>query len=136
MRKCKKAGIILILVGFCLLIISFAFISGHQQKLGVLESMSDMELILNEGKWIAYPRGYTPPAAPLPAPVPPDDHFYERYKELEKIYITPLQNFTPHYENRIAIPYKYFFGLDIILIFLGIGIVTLSKSNKKSAVQA
>lgn len=132
MHKGKKIGIILILVGLCLLLVSLAFISGYQQKLGLLGSISDMELVLKEGKWVDYPQGYTPPAAPLPAPVPPDDPFYERYKELEKTYIDPLRNFTPHYEKRIAIPYKYFFGLDIILIFLGIGIVIFSKSNKKN----
>ncbi|MDI6789647.1 MAG: hypothetical protein QME44_03035 [Thermodesulfobacteriota bacterium] len=132
MLKARRVGIILFLIGFCLLIISLAFVSGYNKNLGLLGSVGKMEIVLKEGTWLAYPPGYSPPPAPLPAPVPPSDPFYEQYMDLEKIYIDPLKNFTPHYEGRIAMLFKYFFAIDILIIFGGILAMILSKANTKS----
>lgn len=55
-----------------------------------------------------------------------DDLENRTTKEYQEKYIDPLKNFTPHHEGRIAIPYKYLFVLNIILIFVAIGVLILS----------
>lgn len=54
-----------------------------------------------------------------------DDRREYETKEYQEKYINPLKNFTSHYEGRIAIPYKYLFILNIILIFVAVGVLIL-----------
>jgi hypothetical protein len=136
MVKARKMGIILFLMGICLLLISFAFVSRYDKKLGLLGSVSKMEIVLKEGTWLAYPPGYIPPKpaeAPRPPPRTPEEYkqYKEQDREFERIYLDPLKKFIPHYEGRIAIAFKYFFAIDMIIIFLGITAMILSKTNPK-----
>jgi len=136
MVKARKIGIILFLMGICLLLISFAFVSHYDKKLGLLGSVSKMEIVLKEGTWLPYPPGYIPPKpAEAPRPVPRTSEEYKQYmeqdREYERIYLDPLKNFTPHYEGRISIAFKYFFAIDMVIIFLGITAIILSKTNAK-----
>ena len=99
-----------------------------------------MEIVLKEGAWLEHPPGYIPrkteakpPEAPLPPPRSPEEYrqYMEREREYERIYLDPLKKFTPHYEGRISMPFKYFFAIDMVIIFLGITAIILSKTNAK-----
>lgn len=123
-----------------MLVISFAFVSSYDKKLGLLGSVSKMEIVLKEGAWLEHPPGYIPrkteakpPEAPLPPPRSPEEYrqYMEREREYERIYLDPLKKFTPHYEGRISMPFKYFFAIDMVIIFLGITAIILSKTNAK-----
>ncbi len=57
------------------------------------------------------------------------DEYDKKYKEYQEKYGEPLKNFTPHYEGRIAIPYKYLFILNITIIFTGLGMLILSSKR-------
>lgn len=136
MANARKIGIILFLIGICLLLISFAFVSHYDKKLGLIGSLSKMEIVVKEGTWLAYPPGYIPPelaATPRPEPRTPEEYkqYKEQDREYERIYFDPLRNFTPHYEGRISIVFKYFFAIDMVIIFLGITAIILSKTNAK-----
>ena len=136
MGKVRNIGIILFLIGFCLLVISFVFVSHYDKELGLLGSVSKMEIVLKEGAWLAYPPGYIPskPAeAPRPIPRSPDEYkqYMEQDREYKKTYLDPLKHFTPHYEGRISLPFKYFFAIDMVIIFIGITAIILSKTNAK-----
>jgi len=50
-------------------------------------------------------------------------------KEYQEKYVEPLKNFSPHYEGRIVIPYKYLFILNIAIIFTGLGMLILSSKR-------
>jgi len=36
-----------------------------------------------------------------------------------------------HYEGRLAIPYKYFIAVGILVVFIGISIIVLTKNKKQ-----
>ena len=54
---------------------------------------------------------------------------FEGTKEYQEKYVEPLKNFSPHYEGRIVIPYKYLFILNIAIIFTGLGMLLLSSKR-------
>lgn len=54
---------------------------------------------------------------------------FEGTKEYQEKYVEPLKNFSPHYEGRIVIPYKYLFILNIAIIFTGLGMLILSSKR-------
>jgi hypothetical protein len=93
MNNKKTIGIIFILVGISLFIISFAFVKGYDKRDGFLGSLGQMEIVLKEGS----------------DPTTPGFH--------------PIDERNSH----IAVPYKYFFAVDIALIFVGIGFLILPK---------
>lgn len=144
MRTDKKIGIILILTGICLLLLSAVFLGYRDEdkyegemkgfyyeyikKIGLVGDIKELDVVIKKGKWLGAQPGYIPAPAPLPSPTSP-----ELEREYERLYRDPWKNFTPHYEGRIAIPLKYFFAADIIIIFVGIGIIIFSKSNKEEA---
>lgn len=145
----KKTGIILVLVGIFWFLISFVLIPySGLGFLWQLNYMTTTEIVLKEGRWLQFPDGYVPPpASPLSLydpmlnlqkqePVMPMDQYLQlsdeydkKYKEYQEKYGDPLKNFTPHYEGRIAIPYKYLFILNITIIFTGLGMLILSSKR-------
>lgn len=151
----KKIGMILVLVGSFWFLISFVLIPGYNPGLGFiwhLNYMTTTEIVLKEGRWLQLPDGYVPPPS-LPSaltlsklmlnsqkqePMPMDqylqlsDEYDKKYKEYQEKYGEPLKNFTPHYEGRIAIPYKYLFILNVAIIFTGLGMLILSKQTTQS----
>jgi hypothetical protein len=146
----KKIGMILVLAGSFWFLISFV-LTPYSPGLGFiwhLNYMTTTEIVLKEGKWLQFPDGYVPPPA-LPSalinqmsnfqkqePVMPMDQYLQlrdeydkKYKEYQEKYAELLKKFTPHYEGRIAIPYKYLFILNIAIIFTGFGMLILSKQT-------
>jgi len=104
----KRIGILIILIGLCAFLTSFAFLPEYNHRVGFLVNINHTDLILKEGKWVR-----------------PD--IFDEIVTKEKG--VPF-NKVAHWEGRIALPYKYFIIADIIFIFLGIVILLLSKSDK------
>ena len=113
----KTRGIILILVGIGLFIISFAFVKGYDRGDGLLGSLQQMEFVLRAVEIIPSPE------APRPACMP-DKPKYQECIEIQKAAEEASQKRAELNEEamkrRIAIPYKYFFTVDIAIIFVGI----------------
>ena len=148
----EKIGMILVLAGSFWFLISFVLIP-YSPGLGFiwhLNYMTTTEIVLKEGRWLQFPDGYVPPPSPPIAlilsnpvfnfqkqePIMPMDQYLQlrdeydkKYKEYQEKYGELLKNFTPHYEGRIAIPYKYLFILNIAIIFTGLGMLILSKQT-------
>ncbi|NCO83254.1 MAG: hypothetical protein COZ31_05630 [Nitrospirae bacterium CG_4_10_14_3_um_filter_44_29] len=105
----KKIGMILVLVGLFWFLISFVLIPGYSPALGFIAHLNNMtttEIVLKEGQ--------VKEESIL-------DMFMKR--------VEPLKNFSPQYEGRIAIPYKYLFILNIAIIFTGLGMLLLSSKR-------
>jgi len=137
MHKGRKVGIILILVGLCLQLVSFAFVSNYNPEWGVLDNISSMELVIKEGysqqKEIDYAMSLPDPA-PAPDAYVPGEPFPKEEPSYKEWIINDIKAHPD--EIRIALPYKYFYCLDIILIFLGIGLVIFGKLEKKESAKA
>lgn len=149
MRTDKKIGIILILTGICLFLLSLLFLGyrdkdryGEENEIiyfkyivaerGLIENINELDIVIKKGRWLEYPPGYIPADAPRPTPTSPEE--YKQYMKENREHERIWKDFTPHYKGRIAIPFKYFLTADIIIIFWGIGIIIFSKSNKKEAI--
>jgi len=114
MNNKKTIGIILILVGIGLFIISFAYVKGYDNRDGFLESLGQMEFVLRKGD------------QPKPETPRPAEDFHP-VKEGEVILI-PVEE-EDAINSHIAVPYKYFFTIDIFIIFVGIGFLILPKRS-------
>jgi hypothetical protein len=104
----KKIGMILVLVGSFWFLISIVLIP-YSPGLGFiwhLNYMTTTGIVLKEGQ--------VKEESIL-------DMFMKR--------VEPLKNFSPQYEGRIAIPYKYLFILNIAIIFTGLGMLLLSSKR-------
>jgi hypothetical protein len=104
----NKIGLILILFSICLFIISIPFTSGYKSSQGIFSS-NEMVIVIKEGKqeWI-----------------PDNDPLNLLNKGYEKIPQPP-----PGYEiqkqifkGRVEIPFKWFFAVNSIILFWGIGL--------------
>jgi len=101
----------LILIGVCLHLFSYAFISDYNPKWGLLKNLGEMELVFKEG-----------------------DSARTEIAELEE-----TENDLPvagemkaqSGKKRIAVPYKDFYIATMILIFWGMGLVIFCKPGKK-----
>jgi hypothetical protein len=118
MNNKKTIGIILILVGIGLFIISFAFVKGYDNRDGFLGSLGQMKFVLREGESLK-PEAPRPAEAPLTAPPVEPPRIVEDFKPVEEDAI----------KRPIAVPYKYFFAIDIAIIFVGIGFLMLPKRS-------
>ncbi len=98
MTKYKRIGIILILIGICIPLISFVFATGYNPHFGFWWSVTKMEIKL----W------HTSKSTLAPGWYDVDD-----------------ARLVPHY---VVLPYKYLFSLGIIFILVGICLFALSKS--------
>jgi hypothetical protein len=124
MNNKKTIGIILILVGIGLFIISFAFVKGYDNQDGFLGSLGQMEFILREVEFEKIKAEY-------PCPVcPENDHDCLEVKEkCAADHEISKQINEDIMKRRIALPYKYFFAVDIIIIFTGITFLILRKKS-------
>ena len=124
MSNNSKVGAILSLVGIGLLIISFAFAKGYNKDEGLLVSLGQMEFILREVEFEKLKGGY-------PCPVcPENDHDCLDVKEKCKADNEIRKKIDEDImKRRIAVPYKYFFAVDIIIIFAGITFLILRKKS-------
>jgi hypothetical protein len=143
MNEKKKYGIIFILVGCCAVIISTLLSSGYIPTGGYLYSIRSMETVLKEGQIFHYPQiagaklrvdlgggrivdtpgGLEPQETLNYIKNTYDPSFFDR------ITGNSYTN-TYYYKGRIAIPYKYCLSVEFIIIFIGIGLFLLAKSEK------
>ena len=100
LRK-RNQGIVLLLTGIGVLLISFLLASGYKQNRSLLNNIYHMEVVIAKGRY-----KYIPPRS--------------RW-ELGKGY----------YEGRIAIPLKYSIVVSIVLILFGTGIILTTRENIK-----
>ena len=98
----KKIGVILILIGIALFFVSIINAEKYHPRLGVLGSISRMEVVLKKG---VYNSGDT---------------------EWGRI----LREYDGDYSGRKTIPLKYVLTLSTIIIITGIGLVILGKPDK------
>ena len=124
MSNNSKVGAILSLVGIGLLIISFAFAKGYNKDEGVLASLGQMEFILREVEFDKIKAEY-------PCPVCPEkDHNCLEVKEkCDANHEISKQINEDIMKKRIVVPFKYFFAVDIIIIFSGITFLILRKKS-------
>jgi uncharacterized membrane protein len=122
MSKAKKIGIVLILVGICLPVISLGFASGYYPTRGLIGNIQSMEIILREESYILTPWSEDTI----------DTGDTGRIIKEEDI----TNNFEPvPVKSKIAIPYKYIFAVGIVLVFSGIGIMVLSNTKQDRVTQ-
>ena len=122
MSKAKKIGIVLILIGICLPIVSLGFASNYYPRLGLIRNIQMMEIVLRPE---LLGNNIITDFQPIKE-VPPEKKPKElKSNDWEIVKEEPIK-------PKIAIPYKYIFALGVVLIFAGIGIIVLS-SNKKGA---
>lgn len=101
MRKAKKIGIILNLIGICLPTVTLPFISEFHPLTDVcltsnfFHNMGNMKVVLRS----------------------------------EQV-VTPDNPQRTNYKGKIAIPYRYLFALGVILACAGIGAIVLTGENK------
>lgn len=130
MNNKQRTGAILILVGIGLFIISFAFIKGYDKQDGLLGSLGQMEFVLREGD-MPKPEAPRPAEAPAPPSSEKQDVVILPDKEIKVISdFIPVEKEDTK-KTHIAIPYKYFFTIDIAIIFVGIAFLILPKKNLK-----
>lgn len=132
----KRIGIILILVGVASFFLSFLFARGYDPKVGFLGSIGHMEFVLREN--------------PVSKPFDDSEFIQEMIRlkmekdrlegkkskpgEIFQMIIDDPQNkrWQEYWEgerNRIAIPYKFFLTVAIIIIFTGIGLLIVPKKQ-------
>jgi hypothetical protein len=113
----RNMGIIIILVGVGILFISVFFSSGYHTGLNFIGNISQMEIVIDEGKY---------PETPA----------------VEEESVTPEEEAPPVVEEeavieevreRVAIPLKYPLSLSVVLILLGTGIILISKNKETNA---
>lgn len=105
----RDHGIIIILVGVGLLFISIFFSSGSYHKFDFMTNLQIMEVVLDKGTIVSQEE--KKPKTLLDAAFPD----------------------PPKRVGKVAIPLKYLLSMSVLLVLIGIGIVLLSKNNKKSA---
>jgi len=111
----RQFGILLIIIGIFIPSILYPFTSSSKKS----SRLQDLEVVFVNGIWKA------------------KQVFVREYsglmtrEEREKLpgYIDSKDG-DGHYEGRIAFPYKYPMAFGILLTFIGIGFVALSKNNK------
>jgi hypothetical protein len=113
MSKVKKIGIVLILVGICLPVITLGFTSGYSRNAGLIGNIQRMEIVLIPGE--------KPSPVPAPPNAPPPERGLLRFDDIP--IIKPIK-------PELAIPYKYIFAFGVVLVFAGIGTIALSNSKK------
>jgi hypothetical protein len=91
MNQARRIGTILILVGLCLPIVSFAFVDNYSSEESIVTNIMEMEVVLREGKIV-------------------------------------ISGGSFETTSKKAIPYKYIFGLGVVLVFTGAVYITLWKT--------
>ena len=158
MSKAKKIGVILILVGICLPLVSLGFVSNYHPSLGIIENIQGMKIVLrhetdklsvgtNEfgySKRDAYNelrrRGYSDEEIinTIKAKKPSSTLKKEEEDPIEGGRIIKEENTYSLEDFKIipekAIAYKYIFVLSVFLVFTGIVIIVLS-SNKQDRIK-
>ena len=107
MTKYKQIGIVLILIGFFLPLISFTFADGYNPRLGFWWSVPKMNVNLWKTQNL-----------PRPSPNNPN--------------IVPAEDLPDELKPSVTLPFKYPFSLGIFTILVGIGFAVLPKHSKKT----
>lgn len=145
MSKAKKIGILLILIGICLPIISLAFASPYHYhpRRGLISNIQTMKIILRkekQGKPLTYVEakkaGYsdTEIVEYLKKHSPNFDWTSAKrdgYSDTEIAEYLSRKIFIKDVKPKISIPYKYIFALGCVLVFTGIGLITLSNGKRR-----
>jgi hypothetical protein len=111
----RNMGIIIILVGVGILFISIFFSSGYHTGLNFIGNISQMEIVIDEGKYPETPVVEEPVVEEEAPPVVEEEAVIEEVRE------------------RVAIPLKYPLSLSVVLILLGTGIILISKNKETNA---
>jgi hypothetical protein len=114
MSKAQKFGIVLILIGVALPTILLGFASTYYPTRGLIWNVQHMKIVLKQRETIR-------PTGDIFDQIAPD-------KPEQPKGFTPLEDKT----LQIIIPYKYIFALGVVLVFSGIGFITLSKFKKSN----
>ena len=110
MKKNKRnMGIIIILVGVGILLISIFFSSGYYYKRDFIGNMYRMEIVLDLGKWKRFDSSKKGPMS--------DEELFAELNAIESAV------------GKIAIPLKYPLAFSVVLILVGAGIVLISKNK-------
>jgi hypothetical protein len=142
MKKNRRKGLLCVLVGFGILLISSVLSTGYVPQLGYLGSIQNMDTVLKNGRWIPYPSisgeimevQYEGRIFKVPAGLKYQEKVLDYIKNtyepsfLDRILGNEYGE-SYHYKGRIAFSYKYCLSLGIILIFIGTGVFFFSKQN-------
>ena len=101
----RNAGILAILVGIGLALLSILFSTGSNPKMNLFGNLSQMEIVLAEGNYVF------------------DNDSAE--KGSYKSGLDLLE--TGHYEGRVVVPLKFSLSVSVVLVLIGTGILLLSK---------
>lgn len=129
----RNKGIIAILVGIGILFLSFIFSSGYDSKVGLIGSISFMQVVLKEGELV--------PDLPKDAVERRfQNQHYDTSPLTEKPYVGLFEDedyYIPnhHYEGRVTVPLKYSLSLSVLLVLLGTGMGLLSTTKGNSVLQ-
>lgn len=101
----KSTGIVSVLVGIGLTLVSILFSTGSHPNLSFFGNIPRMEIVLKEGRRI---------------------EAKQEYRHGMFVTVRPA-----YHEGRMAIPLKYALSLGIIVLLSGVGIIALSESFPK-----
>ena len=102
----RNMGIIVILAGVGIMLVSIFFSSGYRTKRDFISNMYRMEIVLDIGKWERFGSSKKGPIS--------DEELFAEYDSIGK---------------KITIPLKYPLTFSVVLILFGTGIVLISKNK-------
>ncbi len=105
-----KYGIVLIIIGLSLPMISFGFTSGYEPRLGLLENIRNMNVYLREGKYEE------------------EEYLGENWPMRNKVWKTR----TITLETPVTISYPLVLAFGVILASVGTGLVLLNPQTSES----
>ena len=104
----RRAGTYLIIAGIALFIISIAFIKNYIPGEGLIYNLLETDLVIKEES--------EPDIKLMPEPrnklnLVDDAGVFKSGEEIQ---------FDPWWKGKISFPYRYFFSIDMLLIFTGV----------------
>jgi hypothetical protein len=98
-RMRRNAGILAILIGIGLILLSILFSTGSSPKMNLLGNISHMEIVLAEGNYVS------------------DNDSSDKGNYKSGIDLLS----TGHYDGRVAVPLKFPLSVSVVLILFGTG---------------
>lgn len=116
MARGKKIGVVLILTGFCIPILAILFASQYNPRYGFIRYVQSAEIVL----W----KRIIPPFNP---------YMHVDDKNQNTIKGDIFDEIIKEEEIAYVLPYRYCFGLGIILTTIGIGLFLISENVRGKA---